>query len=407
MFRSSLKTAVLTLFLIGSSACAHASEPRVFTADGKLLAEVKAKIQAGDKQFDGPLASLRKEADEALKTRNYSVMEKPVAPASGDMHDYMTLAPYWWPDPSKPDGLPFIRHDGEVNPERDKFDHGPFERMSKNVNTLALAFYFTGDEQYARRAVEQIRVWFFDDATRMNPSLKFSQIVRGRESELKSSGVLEGDRLRRVIDADGLLAGSKAWTSGDHDKFVAWMKQYYEWLNTAEMAKLEAVQPNNHGTWYAAQTATFAMYLGDEAGARKWCEHGKELIASQIEPDGSQPKELERTKAWDYSRYNILAHIQLASVGERVGVDLWNYQTADGRSIRKAIEWMIPYSNGEKTWTYQQIEKPKLADMFIILRRAAYAYHEPRYEAEAQRVQQADPENSRFNLLFPKPDFSK
>jgi len=79
--------------------------------------------------------------------------------------------------------------------------------------------------------------------------------------------------------------------------------------------------------------------------------------------------------------------------------------TRPGAEMGSTIEWMIPYSNGEKTWTYQQIEKPKLADMFIVLRRAAYAYHEPRYEAEAQRVQQADPENSRFNLLFPKPSF--
>jgi hypothetical protein len=279
--------------------------------------------------------------------------------------------------------------------------------MSKNVNTLALSYYFTGDERYAQKAVEQIHVWFFDDATKMNPHLEYSQIVRGRESELKPSGVLEGDRLRRVIDADGLLAGSKHWTPADHDRFVAWMKQYYRWVTESDKAKLESQQPNNHGTWYAAATATFALYLDDEAGARRWCEQGKKLIASQIEPDGSQPHELERTKAWDYSRYNILAHIQLASIGERVGVELWNYQAPDGRSIRKAIEWMIPYTSGEKNWTYQQIEKPKLGDMFIILRRAAYAYNEPRYEAEAMKVQQADPENNRFNLLFSKPIFGQ
>jgi hypothetical protein len=316
----------------------------------------------------------------------------------------MTLAPYWWPDPTKPDGLPYIRRDGEVNPERDKSDHAPFEQMSKNVNTLALYYYLTGDEQYAQRAAEQMRVWFFDDATRMNPNLEFSQIVRGRESELKPSGVLEGDRLRRVIDADGLLAGSQHWTPADHQRFVEWMKQYYQWVTTSEKAKLESIQPNNHGTWYAAQTATFALYLGDDAGAKKWVEKGKELIASQIEPDGSQPHELERTKAWDYCRYNILAYLHLAGIGERVGVDLWNYQTSDGRSLRRAIDWMIPYTN-EKQWTYQQIEKPKLGDMFNILRRAAYAYHEPRHEEEAMKVQQGDPENSRFNLLYPKPSF--
>jgi hypothetical protein len=29
----------------------------------------------------------------------------------------MSLAPYWWPDPKSPNGLPYIRRDGERNPE--------------------------------------------------------------------------------------------------------------------------------------------------------------------------------------------------------------------------------------------------------------------------------------------------
>ena len=405
MYRFTVALATLLALVLFNHALAN--EPRVFTADGKRLAEVKARVAANDPAMAGPMETLRADADAALKDKNYSVTDKPLVPASGDKHDYLTLAPYWWPDPSKPDGLPYIRHDGKVNPERDKSDHGPFEQMSKNVNTLALAYYLTGDEQYATRAAEQLRIWFFDDATRMTPHLEYSQIVRGRESEVKPSGVLEGDRLRRVIDADGLLAGSKHWSTSDHERLVAWMTQYNKWMTESEKGKLEAVQPNNHGTWYMAQAATFALYLGDEAAAKTWVEKSKELIASAIEPDGSQPHELARTKSWDYCRYNILAFIQIANIGERVGVDLWNYQTSDGRSLRRAIDWMIPFTNGGKEWTYQQIDKPKTADMFIILRRAAHAYREPMYEDEAMKVTQAEPEKHRFNLVYPKPKFEK
>ncbi|CAN5568759.1 hypothetical protein BH09PLA1_BH09PLA1_04650 [soil metagenome] len=410
MHRSLPRLTPLTwVFALALTAIACAADPvpvpRTFTADGKQLADVKRRVLAGDKQFDGPLKALLKDADASLEAKNYSVLDKPVAPASGDMHDYMTLAPYWWPDPTKPDGLPYIRKDGEVNPEREKFNLAPFENATKNVNALALAYYFTGEEKYAEKAAAQIRVWFFDDATRMNPNLRYAQIVRGREAQLKSSGVLESDRLRRVLDADGLLAGSKHWSDQDHQKLSAWMKQYIDWIQTSEMGQEEARQPNNHGSWYCAQTATFALYLDDEATAKKWVEQGKAKIASQIEPDGSQPHELARTKAWDYSRYNILAHVQTANIGERVGIDVWNYKTDDGRSLRGAIDWLIPYSTGKKEWTYQQIEKPKLADMFMILRRAAIVYNVPAYEAEAANVPGADPENNRFNLLFPKPKF--
>jgi hypothetical protein len=57
-------------------------------------------------------------ADEALALKElYTVMEKKQIPPSGDMHDYMTIAIYFWPDPKKPNGLPYIRRDGEINPE--------------------------------------------------------------------------------------------------------------------------------------------------------------------------------------------------------------------------------------------------------------------------------------------------
>ena len=45
-----------------------------------------------------------------------SVVEKTLTPATGNKHDYLSLSPYYWPDPTKPNGLPYIIHDGIVNP---------------------------------------------------------------------------------------------------------------------------------------------------------------------------------------------------------------------------------------------------------------------------------------------------
>ena len=377
----------LAFVLCAASASVRAADaPVMFQTDGKHLAAAKQRFQAGDESVATIVREIKKEADKALEFKPLSVVDKPFRPPSGDKHDYMSLSPYWWPDPKKPDGKPYIRKDGEINPERAKYDLEPMEKTADAIGALALGYYFTDDEKYATKAAELIRHWFFDPATRMNPNAKYAQFVPGID-ELRAAGVIETNRLRKVVDADGLLAGSKSWASDDSSKLKAWFKELLDYLQTSEQGKKEAAAPNNHGTWYGVQTATYALYTGDEQLARKLIEqHGRDRIARQIQSDGSQPEELARTNGYDYSRYNILAHVELAELGQRVGVDLWNYQTDDGRSLRKAIDWLLPYSTGAKKWDYQQIKPPKMKETATVLRRAANGFNEPKYEEAIKRL---------------------
>ena len=283
----------------------------------------------------------------------------------------MSLSPYWWPDPTKKDGKPYIRKDGEVNPEREKYDQPTLDAITDGVETLATAYYLTGDEKYAAKAAGLIRAWYFDDATKMNPNCRYSQIHMGRD-EPEASGTLECNRMRRVVDADAMLAGSSNWTNEDHAKLQAWFKQFLNYMLTSEQGNAEHNAPNNHGTWFVVQASTYAMFIGDEATAKKLIdEQGKKRIASQIEPDGRQPLELLRTKAYDYSRFNLEALENLAMFANRIGVDLWNYKTDDGRCIRAAVDWLAPYAAGEKQWDGMQITEPKMSETVRVYRLAA------------------------------------
>jgi hypothetical protein len=311
------------------------------------------------------------------------------------------MAPYFWPDPAKPDGLPYIRKDGKVNPERNQYDAPLLGKMTRAVSTLALAYYLTGEERYAEHASKLLRVWFLDAETRMNPNLNFGQFIPG-VNDGRGNGIIDTVSLTKVVDAVGLLAGSHAWTPADQTGMVAWFRECLHWLRTSKPGKDEAAAANNHGSWYDAQVVTYSLFIGDTESARKLLEECKtKRIARQIEPDGRQPLELKRTKAFDYSCVNLNALFALATLGEQVGVDLWHFETADGRSLRKALDWLIPYATGEKKWENEQITPLRGGALAPFLRRAAIAYQEERYEQLLEKLpSRGDAEM--MMILYPK-----
>jgi len=128
--------------------------PRVFCLNPVKLATSKSRVISGDKSLRPAMESLRTEADEALKAGHFSVMDKKLPPPSGDKHDYMSFGPYWWPDPKKTHGLPYIRRDGQVNPEARtvETDRVALGSMTSAVETLALAWYFTEHQPLAEPA---------------------------------------------------------------------------------------------------------------------------------------------------------------------------------------------------------------------------------------------------------------
>jgi len=361
--------------------------PRVFLLDAKILAAQKQQfVKMGAK---APLAAAAMHAaDQAMKEGPFSVMQKDMTPPTGDKHDYMSLAPYFWPDPKSPNGLPYIRRDGERNPEISKIpDHGNMGRLGRDARALALAYYLTGNESYASRAALLLRTWFLDPATRMNPNLEFAQGIPGINHG-RPTGVLESQDLTYVVDAIGLLAGSKNWSARDQKEMEAWFRSYIKWLQESPNGMGERNAKNNHGTYYDIQLADFALFLGNQELARQVIQESEsKRIASQVEPDGSQPLELARTRAFSYSVMNLRGLMALAQLGQPLDVDLWAFKTADGRSIRKALDFLAPFAAGQKKWEYKQITGLNPTELSPLLLRAAAYYHEPKYDQLARKLE--------------------
>jgi hypothetical protein len=345
---------LLSLFALSTVTTLYATTaaiPQVYSLHAAALAAVRDRIAQGDPELAPALAHLRADADHAMQFKPVSVMDKARTPPSGDKHDYISQAPYWWPNPATPDGLPFIRQDGRVYPpSKEATDARPWESMAKNVETLSLAYYFTHNEPYAEHAALLVRTWFLNPATRMNPNLNFGQYVPGR-NDGRGSGILEMRHLTSVCDGLALIAGSKAWTEADNNAFHGWLTAYFAWLTTSPNGRDEASAPNNHGSWYDMQAAHIALVLGKTDFAKKILSDGlTKRIASQIQPDGSQPLELARTKSLSYSLFNLEALCNLATLAENVNIDWWAYTTEDGQNLRAALRYLAPYADPNKAW---------------------------------------------------------
>lgn len=340
-----------------------AAEPAVLLFDAVQLARVRSG------EVPAALAWIRAEADPLLEARPPTVLDKTTVPASGDKHDYFSMGPYWWPDPAKPDGLPYVRRDGEVNPEaRAKSDSSAFARTCRSIEILGTAYHVTGEERYAAKAAAFARTWFLDPATRMNPNFQHAQAIPGVTTG-RGIGIIEGQNLMWANEGLALLAGSSAWTADDRTAMHAWNEAFYLWLTTSKNGLDEKAWHNNHGTWYDAQVAHLALVLGRRDEARGILADGLNVrLAKHVEPDGRQPHELERTRSLGYSIYNLEALFVCARLAERVGVDWWRFSTSDGRSLGAALRFIAPYVDPAKPWIKTDLGETNRARIIPLLR---------------------------------------
>jgi hypothetical protein len=320
-------------------------------------------LQVGDQQVRQDVQALTTAAGKALGNPVHSVMEKPQTPPSGDKHDYYSWSDYYWPnDPNDPK-TQYERRDGQRVPDLDTLpDKINIRAMFADVNTLSLGYYLTGNKAYADKVAAHVRSWFLNPATKMNPDVRFAQFVRNRDTaETGSNGIIDVFNMPQVLDAVRLIEASQSLSSGEQSQLKAWFTQYLAWLTNSEHGRAEAAYANNRTTWYDAQVAAIAGYVGDGQTAATYARKGKDIVAAQVDSDGRQKAELKRTNSWDYSASNAQALLRLALAAKPNGVDLFAYTAPSGSSIRKALEYLLPYVMGRQ-WPGQNTHavEPKL-----------------------------------------------
>ncbi|WP_282147906.1 alginate lyase family protein [Algibacter lectus] len=318
---------------------------------------VKKRIKEKDSYFNNKYHEVLKEGQAALDYVADPVTNKTQIPPSKDLHDYLSYAPYRWPDASKLDGLPWIARDGIINP----VSLGADTDFSRNtaffdaIEKLTWSYYFSEDKRFAEKAIELIKVWYLNLETRVNPNINFGQAVPGL-ADGRKAGVHEWCQQSQVITAMQMFENDGILPKDVKQGMDIWFNDYLHWLITNPMAIEAGLTRQNHANHYNYQVVGLMMYLGKNEEAKQVVEDAKQArIADQIMPDGSQPREMGRTKSVQYATLNLWSMTELTLMGQKLGIDLWAYETKEGRSLKKAYSYLTPFVLGIEKWPQRQI----------------------------------------------------
>jgi hypothetical protein len=378
--------------LVGCPAAKKTVEvPRVYTLDGEAIAGVRERAKADDPALKPALDALRRRADTALAQPVAEIASKPRQywALSGDPKDYISVSKFAWEDPANPGQ--WIMIDGKPNEEAMKnFDGPKIKAMQDRVTTLGEGWYFLGDKKYARAAAEQLRAWFTAPQTAMNPNMNFGQAVKPDQNG-NAWGIIDANRFPEVLNSVGMIADSGEWTPQDDAALKEWFIKFNRWLLESPLGISERAAKNNHGTFYDLILASGAAYTGDDATVREVLSAvGPVRLDGQIAADGRTPEETRRAESAMYTLWNLKGLSDLALMGGKYGIDIWNYPDAANARLKKAGEFLLPYAMGTAPWAFGQQQMQRKGPLGYF-RAIAPVYRDPRFdEAIVVMVQGSD-----------------
>jgi len=290
-------------------------------------------------------------AQEAMKAPVLHITDLTSPRSEGGPHDYYSNGDYWWPNPDTPDGLPYIQRDGQTIPDNFNGHRIILRQMRTNVVFLTSAYLLTGDEGCARRATEHLKEFFLDEETYMAPHLSYAQALLGI-CPGRGIGIIDTLHLVDVVFAIEHLRASESMTEEIYRGLKKWFSKYLGWMLTDENGIQEMNKDNNHGVCFFVQAAAFALFTDNERIVDFCREHYKKRLLMQEAADGSFPRELGRTKPYNYSIFVVDNMVSLCHLLSKPEDNLWEYESPEGKSIRKALDYITPYILDKKSWPH-------------------------------------------------------
>ncbi|KAI8334214.1 alginate lyase-domain-containing protein [Chlamydoabsidia padenii] len=324
-------------------------KPEIEYINLKLVAQCNPKVTLDhvndDQTMVEALNNVKKLANGALKKGPYSITKNKKPPhiaASGDIHDFISYAPYWWPS----DDGTYIRKDGKRNPDVSLLqDQTQLEEFAENLMYLCIGYQIYKKEEYANHAIHLLDVFFVDPCTKMNPNVNYGQVIRGSNHSPggRPDGIISTRMLARVANVIPVLMNYPGYRR-IADSITKWFQDYAQWLLTSDLGRKAAALYNNHASWYMVQLIMVSSTFGSSSLPFIDTLHSfiHTTLPRQIDMEtGNQPLESQRTRPFHYLVFNLQALIYIRLWLHQQGNNLGCQHVDD--YLTKAVDYLISY----------------------------------------------------------------
>ncbi len=303
----------------------------------------KAELEAmKQKLTDKEIEHMKEIVEEIFTYPEQSVtFDRPDFVSHLDKHQYFSLSSYFYPVEGDPSHV-WVRRDGEVNPESIAYAKRGLRKTSMVISLASLVYYMTGEKRYYELLKKHLRSFFINPETRMLPNMNHAQMIVNDpvHKDGRGGGIIDFASnmgygfvmLKHLYDADMLEEDL-------YQELKSWISELVQWMQTSPVAFQEQSSLNNHGTIFTLMMAQLHFFLGDLDEHRKQLLLEINLRLAQINPDGSMPRELGRTRGLAYSTMNLKSYIDTYKI---LDVDFANIRT-----LRNAFMFLVPVLNNE------------------------------------------------------------
>jgi len=228
----------------------------------------------------------------------------------------------------EPHPIDTIRTEGLLQGDPKKTATAFALRDMRKIYALALVYRVSGEKKYFMSLVRYLTAWAGTDHSRGDP--------------------IDDTNLDPVIGAYDMV--KEELSPADDAAVRGWLRA------TADM-ELGAIfnRPNRataHNNWHSHRlkiVGEIAYAIGDTALEGFVVRGLREQVATNLLADGSSSDFVTRD-ALHYHVYDLEPLLKLAILLKRAtGVDYYSWQSPAGSSIKKSVDWLLPYLNGEKT----------------------------------------------------------
>lgn len=227
-----------------------------------------------------------------------------------------------------PDPIQTISTEGKLKGDPVKIATQASIRDFNKIYALAARYRITKQQQYLDKYIEFMLAWARINQPGGNP--------------------INDTNLDPVIEAYQLIKQSIPSAA---DKGIV------KWLKATAMAEIENTPKDpNKGTAFNNWNSHRLKIIGEigfATGDNKFQQFAiaglKKQLAVNLLPDGSSIDFKERD-ALHYHVYDLEPLLTLsAAIKRATGQDFYNYQSETGSSLKKSVQWLIPFLTGEKT----------------------------------------------------------